>query len=132
MSSALSLRCDLVLSVVRGMHNFRRIELERQLAESLELEARMEAAAVSPDGKSPSPLDILLACQQIQAGWSDVDRDTRWFNTCGRVERWLTPEQALERKRENNRVAVRRYLDRKDREEERRRARCGEVGGSVA
>lgn len=114
MASSLALRCDLVLSIVRGMHNFRRIELANELAESLELEARMELASVSPDGKSPSPLDILLACQQIQANWSDVDRDTRWFNTCGRVERWLTPEQSLERKRENNRVAVRRYLDRRE------------------
>lgn len=114
MSTSFALRAHLRAVVIRGVSRFRSIELTRELEEQLLLESRMAVAAESPDGRSPSPLDILLRCKEIQAGWSEADRDRRILGVNLPLGDELTPDERLARRRKRNLAAVYRMAARRE------------------
>jgi hypothetical protein len=82
MSSSLALRNELRSIILRGVQRLRGIEIARELAEELLLEARMiYAAAVNESDDSewaPEPEEIRAACAVIQSNWTEEEREQRW------------------------------------------------------
>lgn len=115
MAGFFALRCEMRSIVLRGVRRLREIESFRESEESMRLESIMADATVAPDGISPSPREIRLACEAIRARWSDDEHEFRMHRIPGdAVLKTFTTEEREARYLKMMREAQRRLRERKE------------------
>jgi hypothetical protein len=82
MASTYSLRAEMRAIILRGLKHLRNIEIAREVAESVMLNARMVITSALADDDvdewAPEPDEIEAACSVIQQSWDDIERERRW------------------------------------------------------